>query len=141
MRVRDARIRDVKFIESFLTIVYKMKKFSNREIIFSIDIILKKRRIITSINFEIENTIHISNTFVILDNDELARFLTLIKQRVVDHMIKKSSVKDEVNFHKFRKFQFNNEKVFIKNTFDLKKVHLMIVELDDKTSDIEILDI
>ena len=118
-----------------------MKKFSNREMIFSIDIILKKRRIITSINFEIENAIHISSTFVILDNDELARFLTLIKQKVVDHMIKKSSVKNEMNFHKFRKFQFDNERVFIKNTFNLKKIHLMIVEFDDKTNDIEIFDI
>ena len=141
MRVRDARVRDVKFIESFLTIVYKMKEFSNREMIFSIEIILKKRRIITSINLEIENAIHISNTFVILDNDELARLLTLIKQRIVDHMIKKSSVKDEINLHRFRKFQFDNERIFIKNTFDLKKTHLMIVELDDKTSDIEIFDI
>ena len=141
MRVRDAKVRDVKFIESFLTIVYKMKEFSNREIIFSIDIILKKKRIITSINFELENAIHISNTFVILDNDELARFLTLIKQKVVDHKIKKSSVKDEINFYKFRKLQFDNERVFIKNTFDLKKNHLMIVEFDDKTNDIKIFDI
>ena len=141
MRARDARVRDVKFIESFLTIVYKMKKFLNREMIFSIDIIMKKRRIITSINFEIENAIHISSTFVILDNDELARFLTLIKQRIIDHMIKKSSVKDEMNFHKFREFQFDNDKVFIKNTFDLKKIHLMIVEFDDKTNDIEIFDV
>ena len=141
MRARDTRVQNVKFIENFLTIIYKMKEFSSREMIFSIDIILKKRRIITSINFEIENAIHISNTFIILDNDEFARFLTLIKQKVVDHMIKKSSVKNEMNLHKFRKFQFNNERVFIKNTFDLKKTHLMIVELDDKTSDIEIFDI
>ena len=141
MKARDARIRDVKFIESFLTIVYKMKEFSSREMIFSIDIILKKRRIITSINFEIENAIHISSTFVILDNDELARFLTLIKQRIVDHIIKKSNVKNEMNFYKFRKLQFDNEKVFIKNTFDLKETHLMIVEFDDKTNDIEIFDI
>ena len=56
-------------------------------------------------------------------------------------MIKKSNVKDEMNYHKFRKFQFNNEKVFIKDTFDLKKIHLMIVEFDDKTSDIKIFDI
>ena len=141
MRARDARIRDVKFIESFLTIVYKMKKFSNREIIFSIDIILKKRRIITSINFEIKNAIHISSMFVIFDNDELARFLTLIKQKIVDHMIKKSNVKDEMNFHKFRELQFDNERILIKNTFNLKEIHLMIVEFDDKTSDIEIFDI
>ena len=141
MKVRDARVRDVKFIESFLTIVYKMKKFSNREIIFSIDIILKKRRIITSINFEIENAIHISNTFVILDNDEFAKFLTLIKQKVVDHIIKKSNVKNEINFHKFRKLQFDNERVFIKNTFNLKKIYLMIVEFNEKTNDIEIFDI
>ena len=56
-------------------------------------------------------------------------------------MIKKSSVKNEMNLHKFREFQFNNERIFIKDTFDLKETHLMIVELDDKTSDIEILDI
>ena len=56
-------------------------------------------------------------------------------------MIKKSNVKDEMNFHKFQKFQFDNERVFIKNTFNLKKTHLMIVEFDDKTNDIEIFDI
>ena len=56
-------------------------------------------------------------------------------------MIKKSNVKDEVNFHKFQKFQFDNAKAFIKNTFDFEKIHLMIVEFDDKTNDIEIFDI
>ena len=121
MRARDARVRDVKFIESFLTIVYKMKKFSNREMIFSIDIILKKRRIITSINFEIENAIHISSTFVILDNDEFARFLTLIKQKVVDHMIKMSNVKDEMNFYKFQNFNSIMRKFLSKTRLIWKK--------------------
>ena len=43
----------MKFIKSILTVVKEMKGFSDREIIFSINVIFEKQKTISFIKFEI----------------------------------------------------------------------------------------
>jgi len=47
------RIDEMIFIERLLTIIQKMKRLSSKEVIFSIDVILEQRWIITSIMLEV----------------------------------------------------------------------------------------
>ena len=56
-------------------------------------------------------------------------------------MIQKSSVKDKVNFHEIKKFQFNDQEILVKDTFDEKEIDMTIVQFDDKASDVEIFNI
>ncbi len=49
----DNRIDDMIFIECLLTIIQKMKRFSSKEVIFSINVILEQRWIITFIMLEV----------------------------------------------------------------------------------------
>ena len=42
-------------------------------------------------------------------------------------MTQKSDVKNKVNFHEMRKFQFNDQKIFLENTFDEKEINMTIV--------------
>ena len=42
MRFKSDRVEDMKLIKSILTVMKKIKEFSNRKIIFSINVILKK---------------------------------------------------------------------------------------------------
>ena len=76
---RSSRIWDMKLIKSILTVVEKMKRFSDKEIIFSINVVFKKQRTVLFIKFEIQNTVDISNSIAILSNNRLSRFLLLIK--------------------------------------------------------------
>ena len=55
--------------------------------LFSIDIIFEKSRNITSIKLEIQNAIDISNSFIIFNDHELAKYLNLIKQRIDNYII------------------------------------------------------
>ena len=56
-------------------------------------------------------------------------------------MTQKSNVKNKMNFHEMRKFQFNDQKILVKNTFDEKKIDMTIVQFDDKANDVEIFNI
>ncbi len=49
----DDRIDEMIFIECLLTIIQKMKRLSSRKVIFSINVILKQRWVITSITLEV----------------------------------------------------------------------------------------
>ncbi len=49
----DDRVDEMIFIECLLTIIQKMKRLSNRKVIFSIDVILEQRWIIASITLEV----------------------------------------------------------------------------------------
>ena len=69
----------MKLIKSILAIVKKMKGFSNREIIFSIDVVFEKQRTVLFIKLKIQNTVDISNLIVIFNNNRLLRFLLLIR--------------------------------------------------------------
>ena len=55
VRIDNVEIRDMKFIDSLLTIVYQIEWFSRKEMIFSIDVIFEKWKIVTSIQFEIDD--------------------------------------------------------------------------------------
>ena len=46
-----------------------------------------------------------------------------------------------MNFHEMKKFQFNDQEIFVKNTFDEKKIDITIVQFDDKMSDVKIFNI
>ena len=46
-----------------------------------------------------------------------------------------------MNFYKIKKFQFNNQEILFKNTFNEKKIDIIIVQFNDKTNDIEIFSI
>jgi len=91
-----------------LTIVQKIKRFSNKEIIFLVDIVLKQKRAKTSITFEVQNAINILRFFVIFNNNRFTRFLTLFRQRIDTNIIDKNSIKDEINFYKRKKLEFDN---------------------------------
>ena len=47
------RVDEMIFIERLLTIIQKMKRFSSRKVIFSIDVILEQRWVIASITLEV----------------------------------------------------------------------------------------
>ena len=87
MGSRSDEIWSIKLIKSILTVVKEMKRFSNREIIFLINVIFKKWRTVLFIKFEIQNVIDISSLIIILSNNGFSRFLLLIRQEVSDYMI------------------------------------------------------
>ena len=70
----------------------KMKGFSDREIIFLINVVFEKQRAVLFIQFEIQNAVDILNSITILSNNELLRFLLLIKQRIDDYMTQKGGM-------------------------------------------------
>ena len=72
-------------------------------IIFLFDIILEQRRFISIIDFEIRDFDNILNSFIVLDEHEFTRFLTLIEQKIVNHVTYKSDVKIKINFHEIKK--------------------------------------
>ena len=86
VRFKTSKINDIKIIYDFLTVVDEIEKFSNWIVLFSIDIIFKKNRNIMSIELEVQNAIDISNSFIIFDNYEFAKYLNLIKQRIDSHI-------------------------------------------------------
>ena len=87
MRFRSSGIWNVKFIKSILAVVKKMKRFSDKEITFLINVVFKKQRTVSSIKFKIQNTVDISNLIIILSNNRFLRFLSLIRQEVNSYII------------------------------------------------------
>ena len=79
---RSSEVWDVKFIKSILTIVKKMKGFSDKKIIFLIDVVLEKWRTVLSIKLGIQNMVNIPSLITILSNNGLSRFLLLIRQGI-----------------------------------------------------------
>ena len=79
MRFRNSEIWNVKFIKSILAVMKKMERFSDREITFLINVIFKKQKTVSFINFKIQNVIDILNLIVIFSNNRLLRFLLLIR--------------------------------------------------------------
>ena len=76
---RNGEIWDIKLIKSILAVMKKMKGFSNKEIIFSINVVFEKWKTVLFIKLEIQNTVDISNLITIFNNNEFLRFLLLIK--------------------------------------------------------------
>ena len=69
----------MKLIKSILAVVKEIKGFSDKEIIFSINVILKKQRTVSFIKLGIQDMIDISSLIAILSNNGLLRFLSLIR--------------------------------------------------------------
>jgi len=77
-------------------------------VIFLVNVVFEQERAKTSIMFKVQNTINILRFFVILNNNRFTKFLALFKQRIDNNVIIKSSIKNEINFHKCEKLEFNN---------------------------------
>ena len=45
-------------------------------------------------------------------------------------MIQQNDVKNEVNFHEFKKFKFDDERILIENAFNSEEIYLTIVEFN-----------
>ena len=69
----------MKLIKSILAVVEKMEGFPDKKITFSINVIFEKQRAVSSIKLKIQNVIDISSLIVIFSNNELLRFLLLIR--------------------------------------------------------------
>ena len=108
MRIDDLKTRNMIFVKSLLTIIKKIKWFSRKKMIFSIHVVLKKRRLATTIEFEIENNVDVSSTFIVNDDNEFSRNLILIKQRIDNCIIQKIDMKDEMNLYKNKKLELDN---------------------------------
>ena len=58
--------------------------------------------------FKVQNTINISKSFIIFNNNRFTRFLTLFKKRIDNSIINKNNIKNEINFYKYKKLKFDN---------------------------------
>ena len=125
--LRSGRVWDVKFIKSILAVVKKIKRFSDKKIIFSINILFEKWRTVSFIKFEIQDVIDISNSIAIFSNNRLSKFLLLIRQEVSSYMIQKGSMKYWMNFHKYRKFKLNYQRISFKNTLNQKRIDISVI--------------
>ena len=82
----------MKLIKSILTVVKEIKGFPDREITFSINVVLKKQRTVLFIKLEIQNVIDISNLITIFSNNRLLKFLLLTKQEISNYITQKRNV-------------------------------------------------
>ena len=117
----------MKLIKSILTVVKKMKRFSDREITFPINVVLEKQRTVLFIKFEIQNTVNISSSIIILSNNRLLRFLLLVRQGVNDYMTQKEDMEYWMDFHECGKFKLNYQRVPFKDMFNWKKINMSVV--------------
>ena len=79
MEFRSDEVWDVKLIKSILAVVKEMKGFSDREIIFPINIVFEKWRTVSFIKLGIQDVVDISSSIAIFSNNRLLRFLSLIR--------------------------------------------------------------
>ena len=79
MGFRSSRIWGIKLIKNILVVVEKMEGFLNREITFSINIVLEKQRTVLFIKSGIQNAVDISSSIAIFNNNRFLRFLLLIR--------------------------------------------------------------
>ena len=91
-----------------LIIVQKIERFSNKEIIFSINIVFEQNKAKISIIFKVQNTINILRFFVIFNDNRFTKFLTLSKKRIDSNIINKNSIKDKINFYRYKKLELDN---------------------------------
>ena len=91
--------------------------------------------------FEVQNTIYILRSFVVLNNNRFTRFLTLSKQRIDNNITNKSSIKNKINFYKREKLEFDNQRIFFEDIFYFEKFNVTIVQLNCKTNNIKIFNI
>ena len=82
----------MKFIKSILAVVKEMEGFSDKEIIFLINIIFEKQRTVSFIKLEIQDAVDISSSITILSNNRLLRFLLLTRQKIDGYMAQKKGM-------------------------------------------------
>jgi len=58
--------------------------------------------------FKVQNAINILKSFVIFNNNRFTRFLTLFKKKIDNNVINKSSIKNKINFCRYKEFELNN---------------------------------
>ena len=79
---------------------------------------MKKRKLATTIEFEIENDVDVSNTFIVDDDNEFSRNLMLTKQRIDNRMTQEIDIKNKMNLHENRKLELDNQEILLKHSFD-----------------------
>ena len=127
MGFRSGRIWGIKLIKSILAVVKKMKEFSDKEIIFLINVVLEKWRTVSFIKLGIQDTVDISSLIIILNNNRLLRFLSLIRQGVSNYMTQKENIEYWMDFHECKKFKFNYQRISFKDTFNQKRINMSVV--------------
>ena len=118
MRFRSSRVWGMKLIKSILTVVKKMKGFSDKEIIFLINVVLKKWRTVLFIKLEIQNVIDILSLIAILSNNGFLRFLLLTRQRVSGYVAQKGGIEYWMDFHECGKFELNYQRIPFEDMFN-----------------------
>ncbi len=91
-----------------LIVVQKIKRFLDKKIIFLVNIVFKQNKTKISIIFEIWNAINILKNFVIFGDNRFTRFLVLFRKRIDNNITNKNSIKDKINFYKYKKLKFDN---------------------------------
>ncbi len=77
--------------------------------------------------FRIQNTINISKSFIIFNNNRFTRFLTLSRKRIDNNITNKNSIKDRINFYKRKKLELDNQRIFFKDALYFKEINITIV--------------
>ena len=52
--------------------------------------------------FKVQNAINILRSFVIFNNNRFTRFLILSKQKIDNNVINKNSIKNKINFYRYK---------------------------------------
>jgi len=69
----------------------------------------------------------ILRSFVVFNNNRFTRFLILFKQRIDNNVTNKSSIKNRINFHRRKKLEFDDQRVFVKNAFNFEEIYVSII--------------
>ncbi len=77
--------------------------------------------------FKVQNAINILKSFVIFNNNRFTRFLTLFKKKIDNNVINKSSIKNKINFCRYKEFELNNQRISFKDALYFKKINITIV--------------
>ena len=141
MGSESSRVWGMKLLKSILAVVEKMKGFSDREIIFLINVVFKKQRTVLSIKLRIQNMIDISSSIIILSNNRLSRFLLLIKQGIDSYMAQKRDVKYWMDFHGCGKFKLDYQRVLFKDMLNQKRINISVIKFHCRMGSAEIVSI
>ena len=127
MKFRSGKVWDMKLIKSILTVVKKMKEFSDREITFSINVVFEKWKIVSFIKIEIQDVVDISSLITILNNNRLSRFLLLTRQEIDGYVTQKEGIEYWMDFHEYEEFELDYQRVSFKDMFNQKGTDMSVV--------------
>ena len=127
IKFKSNRIWNMKFIKSILTVMKKMEGFSDKKIIFSINVVFEKQRAVSFIQLEIQDTVNILSLIAIFSNNGLSRFLPLTRQGVSDYITQKGDMEYWMDFHEYGKFKLNYQRISFKDTLNWKRINMSVI--------------